>query len=262
MALPRDRARLRSGWAEVQGARLHTYTSGNGPPVVLIHGFAVSGAYMLPLARALEPSFAVHVLDLPGHGRSETLSSSPSIASFSEALGEWIGAVGLVQPAFVANSLGCQIVTDLAVRRPADVGPLVLIGPTIDPRRRSARHQLLGAVRDMGHEPMSLVARVAGEDRRKRLSTLVPLARSAIRDPIEQRLPLIEQPTTVVRGSDDGFVGASWVKEVVRLLPNGRLVVVDGEAHAVHYTRPGLVARIVREAVDVRSEPAVLAAAR
>jgi pimeloyl-ACP methyl ester carboxylesterase len=33
------------------------------------------------------------------------------------------------------------------------------------------------------------------------------------------------------------------------MLPNGRLVVVPGEAHAVHYTRPRLVAQIVREAV-------------
>ena len=145
--------------------------------------------------------------------------------------------------------MGCQVVTELAVRRPGNAGPLVLIGPTVDPRRRSARHQLLSALRDVGHEPISLVAHVAGDDRLTRLATLVPLARSALVDPIEERLPRVEQPTTIVRGSDDGFVGDAWVRRAARLLPNGRLVVVDGEAHAVHYTRPRLVAAIVREAV-------------
>jgi pimeloyl-ACP methyl ester carboxylesterase len=245
-----DRIRLRRRLIDVQGAAcLHEYAGGDGPPVVLVHGFGVSSVYMLPLARALAPSHFVHAVDLPGHGQSGPLRGSASIASFSEALGDWVDAAGLERPAFVANSLGCQVVTDLAVRRPATVGPLVLIGPTVDPRRRSARHQFMSALRDAGHEPVSLVARVAGEDRRTRLSTLVPLARSAISDPIEERLPSIEQPTTIVRGSDDGFVGDDWVRHAVRLLPNGRLVVVEGEAHAVHYTRPRLVARIVREAV-------------
>jgi 2-hydroxy-6-oxonona-2,4-dienedioate hydrolase len=250
-----DRAPLRRRQIEVRGARLHMYAGGDGPPVVLVHGFAVSSVYMLPLARALASSHFVHTVDLPGHGRSGTLSRSASIESFSDALGDWVDVVGLERPTFVANSMGCQVVTDLAVRRPACVGPLVLIGPSVDPHRRSARHQLMSAVRDLGHEPISLLARTAGEEvRAARISTLVPLVRSAIADRIEDRLPMIEQPTVIVRGSEDGFAGADWVQHAVDLLPHGRLVVVEGEAHAVHYTRPHLVARIVREFVGGEHE--------
>jgi len=239
----------------VRGARLHMYAGGDGSPVVLVHGFAVSSLYMLPLARALASSHFVHTVDLPGHGRSGTLRRSPSIESFADALGDWVEVVGLDRPAFIANSMGCQVVTDLAVRRPETVGPLVLIGPSVDPHRRSARHQLMSAVRDLGHEPISLIARSAGEEVRvARISTLVPLARSAIADRIEDRLPMIEQPTVIVRGSEDGFAGADWVQHAVDLLPHGQLVVVEGEAHAVHYTRPDLVARIVCEFVGDEHE--------
>jgi hypothetical protein len=34
--------------------------------------------------------------------------------------------------------LGCQVVTELAVQLPGRVGPLTLIGPTIDPDQRRA----------------------------------------------------------------------------------------------------------------------------
>ena len=216
---------------------------------MLVHGFGVSSRYMLPLARELAPAHSVHVLDLPGHGQSEMPCARLSISSLSDALEEWLDAVGLERPAFVANSMGCQVVTELAVREPGRVGAMVLIGPTVDPRRRSARHQLLSVLRDMGREPVSLIALTAGDEVGVGIPTLLAMGRSALSDPIEERLPLIEQPTTIVRGSNDGFTGDEWVREVVRLLPHGRLVVVPGEAHAVHYTRPRLVAQIVREAV-------------
>jgi 2-hydroxy-6-oxonona-2,4-dienedioate hydrolase len=243
------RIQLRSRWVEVEGARLHAYVGGSGPPVVLVHGFGVSGTYMLPLARALASSLHVHVLDLPGHGRSETPRSRPSIASFSEALGRWLDGARLRNPAFVANSMGCQVVTDLAVREPCRVGAMVLIGPTVDPSRRSARHQVLAGLRDLGREPASLVVLSLGDDAGVGLPTLVALARSALSDPIEERLPSIEQPTTIVRGADDAFSSDVWGRDAARLLPHGRLVVVPGEPHAVHYTRPRLVAAIVREAI-------------
>src|SRR5437868_1793917 len=244
-----SRAQLRSRLVEVDGVRLHAYVGGSGPPVVLVHGFGVSGRYMLPLARALALSFRVHVVDLPGHGRSGTPGSRPSIASFSNALGGWLDGARLRSPAFVANSMGCQIVTDFAVREPWRVGTMVLIGPTVDPSRRSARHQVMAALRDLAREPTSLVALSLCDDVGVGLPTLVALARSALADAIEERLPSIEQPTTIVRGADDAFSSDEWVREAVRLLPQGRLVIVPGEPHAVHYTRPSLVADIIREEI-------------
>lgn len=226
---------------------MHTTVGGAGAPVVLLHGYGVSGHYMLPLARELAPSFTVYAPDLPGHGRTGHSRAPLGIASLADALDCWLDATGLVQPAFVANSMGCQVITELAVRVPERVGPLVLVGPTVDPKRRSGRHQVLGAVRDSAHEPLSLLAIAARDEASVGLRTLLAMARSALADRIEERLPLVEQATTIVRGGQDGFVDDEWVEQAVALLPRGRLVVVPGEPHAVHYTRPALVAGIVAE---------------
>jgi pimeloyl-ACP methyl ester carboxylesterase len=247
----------RTLWNHVAGSRMHAVVVGQGPPVVLVHGYGVSGAYMLPLARALAPFYSAFVPDLPGQGKSEQLPAKVSLAALADALGDWIEATGLRRPALVANSMGCQIVTALAARRPDQVGPIVLIGPTVDPARRGARHQLFGALRDSAREPLSLVALTARDDAAVGLRALLATARLVLADRIEDRLPLIEQPTVVVHGEEDGFVSRAWAARVARLLPRGRLVPIAGEPHAVHYTRPDLVAGIVSELLVEESADAL-----
>jgi pimeloyl-ACP methyl ester carboxylesterase len=107
----------------------------------------------------------------------------------------------------------------------------------------------MAALRDLAREPTSLVALSLCDDVGVGIPTLVALARSALSDAIEQRLPLIGAPTTIVQGSEDAFSTDEWVRDAVRLLPQARLVVVPGEPHAVHYTQPSLVAAIIREAI-------------
>src|SRR5206468_493196 len=151
-------------------------------PVVLVHGYGVSGTYMLPLAELLAPSFSVFAPDLPGYGRSQHPRTPLGVADLAAALAGWLDAAGLQCPAFVANSMGCQIVTELAVRLPGRVGPMVLIGPTVDPQRRAARHQLLGGLRDAAREPGSLLALAARDDAVFGVGALLATARSALAD--------------------------------------------------------------------------------
>jgi len=241
---------VQSIWSDVLGSRMHAAAVGEGAPVVLVHGFGVSGAYMLPLARALAASsFTAFVPDLPGQGKSGQLQGQVSIARLAAALGAWVEAEGLARPAFVANSMGCQVVTELAARRPALAGPIVLVGPTVDPARRGARHQLFGALRASAREPFSLLALAARDDLSAGGRVLLSTARAVLADRIEDRLPMIEQPTLVVYGDRDSFVGRDWAEQVATLLPRGRLRTVPGEPHAVHYTQPALVAGLVRELV-------------
>ena len=250
------RPSIESCYFEVGGLRIHTRVAGGGPPVVLVHGYGVSASYMLPLAQSLAPSFSVFAPDLPGYGRSQRPRTPLGIAELAAALAGWLDAARLGCPAFVANSMGCQIVTELAVHLPERVGPMVLVGPTVDPDRRGARHQLLSGLRDAGREPRSLLALVARDDAVFGVGALLATARSALADRIEQRLPLISQPTVVVRGEQDRFVGQVWAERAVALLPRSRLVVVPAEPHAVHYTRPDLLARIVRKLLVEEGEQA------
>jgi pimeloyl-ACP methyl ester carboxylesterase len=165
---------------------------------------------MLPLARSLAGEFSVFAPELPGYGRSEKPRVPLGISGLAAALAGCLDALELDRPALVANSMGCQVVTDLAARLPELVGPLALIGPTVDPAQRLARRQLVGGLRDTTREPLSMVALAARDGAGIGLRALLATARSALADRIEQRLPLIEQPTLVLRGEEDRFISSAW----------------------------------------------------
>ena len=103
----------RTLWTDVAGSRMHAVAIGAGPPVVLLHGYGVSGTYMLPLARVLGSSFSAFAPDLPGQGKSSPLPGQTTLGSLAAALGSWLEANGLSRPAVVANSMGCQVVTEI-----------------------------------------------------------------------------------------------------------------------------------------------------
>jgi pimeloyl-ACP methyl ester carboxylesterase len=236
----------RSSFIEVDGHRLHCVSAGAGAPVVLLHGYGVSGAYMLPLARVLSRSFSVFVPDLPGCGKSCRSRTVLGVGELAGLVGDLLGVLEVTAPTIVANSFGCQIATALAIERPQSVGALVLIGPTVDPKRRSGRRQLLSALRALTSEPESLIIEGVRGTKRQTAFDLIATARVILADRIEDRLPLVTQPSVVVVGERDAFVDAAWGRRAAELLPDGMLVTVPGAPHAVHYTDPDLIAGLVR----------------
>jgi 2-hydroxy-6-oxonona-2,4-dienedioate hydrolase len=214
--------------------------------LVCVHGIGVTRAYFEPLARELHARHEVIVPNLPGWG----VGSNPDHVLDLDELGDAL--VPLLPAPLVANSMGCQIVVELAIRRPELVPSLVLIGPTIDPHLRPLARTLSGFAVDCAREPPSLWRIIARDYLAMGPRRFAVTARYAWRHRIEERLPLVEQPTLVIRGGRDGFVSQRWCEEAAALLPRGRLVTIPGEPHAVHYTAPGVVAQEVEQHVDER----------
>lgn len=243
---------LHSVYTRTGRVRIHALVGGlehDAPPVVLVHGFGVSSTYFEPLARELAVDRPVLAPDLPGFGRSDRPVGVPGIRELAEALLAWLEATRVRGATFVANSMGCQVVVDLLVRHPGRATGVVLVGPTVDPRARSAVGQAGRLVVDCFREPPELVAIVVRDYAAFGLRRLVVTGRSALADRIETKLPGIRVPALVVRGEHDPLVPERWAEEAAALLPLGRLEVVAGAAHAAHYTAPRAVAGLVRTAL-------------
>jgi pimeloyl-ACP methyl ester carboxylesterase len=248
---------LRSRFETVSGLRLHARVGGSGtsgPPFVCVHGIGVSSRYFVPLARELAATSPVAAVDLPGFGRSERPPRALGVPGLADALRAWLDVLGLERPALVANSMGCQVAVELAVRAPERVDRLVLVGPTIDPHARTAARQTARLLLDCLREPPSLLAIIALDYAVFGPLRLARTARSALADRIERKLPLVRAPTLVVRGERDGLVSRRWAAEAASLLPRGRLEVLPGEAHACHYSAPRRVAGLVRSFVEEGEE--------
>jgi 2-hydroxy-6-oxonona-2,4-dienedioate hydrolase len=245
-----------SRWTTVNGAWIHarvgraaaahTGRLGDRPPVVLLQGLGVSTRYFVPMASALAADFPVLAPDLPGSGPSDRPSHALDIRELASVLRDWMDAIGLDRPAFIANSMGCQVAIELAITAPERVDKLVLVGPTVDPRWRSVSQQIPRWLLEAIREPLSLWALVIDDYSAFGFGRLLQTARFAVAHRIEEKLPRVAAPTLVVRGERDAFVSLEWAEEVTRLLPNGRMVAVPRAAHAANYSQPQALARLIR----------------
>ena len=231
----------------VGGLRVRVRELGSGPPIVLVHGIGVTGRYLMPTARALAPRRRVYVPDLPGWGRSDAPPEALGVPALADSLSAILRALALDRPPLLGNSLGCQILIELASRQPT--GPLVLVGPTVDRARRTLPQQALALVRDWAREPS--LTWIALRD----YAAFGPLrflatARHTVADRPEEKLPRVAAPVLVVRGERDGFIRQEWADEVARLAPDGRSVVVGGAAHAVNFTHPQELARLTLQFLE------------
>ena len=83
-------------------------------PLVHVHGFAVSGRYLLPTARALAHRATTVVPDLPGYGQSAAWGHALGIGSLAWALREVLDALGLERVVLVGNSMGAPVCLEVA----------------------------------------------------------------------------------------------------------------------------------------------------
>lgn len=248
--MPHAEPGLTASYVRVSGRWMHARAAvdrapADAPVVVLVHGIGVSSRYMTPLASQLARSFRVYAVDLPGYGRSDDPGKVLPLSELADALAGWLEAMHLGPVRLLANSLGCQVVVDLAVRHPQRVHRVVLQGPTIDPALRSIPRLLLHGVFSGGERP-SLTLVTIRDYAACGLGRVAETFRIAVRDPVERKLPFVKIPALVVRGSRDAVVSQAWAEQVTRLLPQGRLAVIPGASHAMNYTYPLELARVAR----------------
>ncbi|PWR06350.1 alpha/beta hydrolase [Micromonospora acroterricola] len=249
LAAPRPAGGLTSEWRTVDGLRTHTRRSadpGTGaPPVVLVHGLAVSHRYLTPLAVALAHTHPVYVPDLPGFGLTEHPRGAYDVRDHADHLAAWLAAYQLPPACLVGHSFGAEVVAALAAAYPDLVRALVLAGPTSDPAARSRSGQFGRWLVDTLREaPLQapILARDVWDARPWRVAATLS---HSVHNAIEADLVRVAAPTLVVNGGRDPVVPASWRAEAARLVPDAGLVVVPGAAHNVATTAPAEVAAAI-----------------
>ena len=102
---------MESGRAGESAWELH----GEGPTVVLIHGFGLNRAMWQWQLPVLTPHFRVLTYDLLGHGESAPPAGTPDLAMFSGQLLGLMDGCGIERAAVVGFSLGGLIARRFAL---------------------------------------------------------------------------------------------------------------------------------------------------
>lgn len=229
-------------WLELDGAQLRWRSEGNGPALVLLHGWALDLDYWNPLAAALAQRFRLLRFDRRGFGLSAGL---PDIHRNVGDLQAVLQAAGEQRAALVGMSQGARLALHFARRFPARVRGLVLDGaPAVEsePELPLARYrgllesEGLAALREdiLRHPLMQLQTTDAAARRlladmlaRYRGLDLVNAATRAA--PPELRR--IAAPTLVINGALDSPERLAAGEKLQATLPHARRIVLPAAGH-------------------------------
>ena len=260
----------------IDGLTIHVDAAGEGPPLVLLHGFTGSSDTWRDLAGRLAGGYRTIAPDLVGHARSDAPEAVERYAIRRAAadLVALLRELGHERAAWLGYSLGGRVALQVAADHPQAVAALVLEGASpgiADAAERAARlasdEALAQRIERDGVEAfvgewervplfasqLALPAEARAAVRATRLAQRARGLANSLRGmgagaqaPLHDRLPSIAVPTLLLAGSlDEKYVAIG--RDMARTLPDATMRMVEGAGHAAHLERPEAFARLVED---------------
>jgi pimeloyl-[acyl-carrier protein] methyl ester esterase len=252
---------------------LHVELRGRGRDVVLLHGWALHGGMWGTWLDALAVDHRLHLLDLPGHGRSPWDANARDLAGLVRAVLPHVPPGSVV----LGWSLGGLLALELARRHPGHVDALVLVATTpkfvadpgwehgvspevLEQFSRGLDVDYRGTVQNF------LALQVRGDERA--IETLRALRRSLAshgepdpraleaglgilrRTDLRDDLARIAVPALVIAGEHDRLTPPAAGLELATRLASARMCLVERSGHAPFLSHPDAVLREVRGFLD------------
>jgi pimeloyl-ACP methyl ester carboxylesterase len=245
------------------------YPSGGGfderTPLICLHHGGGSGRAFAPILRELGQDRSLYAPDLPGHGSSDVATGKTGVAELAGAVGDFIDSLRLRAVDVFGYQIGAQIAAELAIARTQQVRRVVVWGlPAYTAQERSALAQPGAAlgVREDGADvaeewrrtlerrgpgvSVSMIAEDFGD--RLRAGAHAARAHAAALDyAFAERLPLVKQPTLVLRLRDEFWEQAPRVRTA---LANGSMLDLPDHGQGFISAAPQRFASVAREFLD------------
>ena len=270
---------------ELNGLEFHVEITGQGPPLLLLHGFTGSVRSWEDIRPRLSPTAQVIAIDLIGHGQSASPPSSSryTLERCADDLLQLLDELRLPQVDLLGYSMGGRVALHFALAAPARIRNLILesASPGIeDPAERSRRAQsdamlaeriltngIDAFVAEWEQQPLLMLQPHVPQAVRERqhalrlLNSPIGLANSLLgmgagqQVPLWSRLGQLELPVQLIVGQAD----ARYVAIAERMrqsLPRAELAVLAEAGHTAHLDQPEAFLRILQQTLTNRVTPA------
>ncbi len=249
-----------------------------GAPLVLVHGAGGNLMHWPGELRRL-PGSVVYALDLPGHGKSGGAGRA-EIGAYAEVVRTFAEALGLAPFVVAGHSMGGAIAIEFALRHPARLAGLILVGTGA--KLRVAPQILTGILDDFPGTTQLLAQWTHGEHvepnllrlytrRLREVSPGIVHSDFAACDAFDRRANVnrITLPTLILCGDADRMTPLKFSQYLHEQIASSQLIVVPGAGHMVMLEQPAAVAEatahfltslaVVRECakLDPREEQAL-----
>jgi len=224
---------------------------GDGEPVLLLHGWMCRIEHMQPVGQRLAKlGYRVHILDLPGFGRSTLPSEVWGVPEYARFVAHYLDHVNLKPTHLIGHSFGGRISIVLGADYPEYVKKIVLTDSagvpfpqTRNQQLRQGVFQAVGAVLSVpGLKTLEPGFRHWARDRfgsqdLRKAGVLEPIFRVVVRQDLRPYAARIKAPSLLVWGDQDQDTPL-WQGQVLeKTIPNAKLIVFQGAGHFAYQER-------------------------
>ena len=247
--------------------KLNFKKTGSGPPLVILHGLFGSLDNWFSIAKDLETSFTLYLVDQRNHGDSPH-STEWNYGVMVEDLRELLDAEGLDSVYLMGHSMGGKTVMNFAVKYPERVSKLIV--GDIAPRYYPIHHQVILE----GLNALNLSQLQSRKEADDLLAPYIPelgirqfLLKSLGRDgngfAWKINLPVISQhieevgkaldegtvfegPTLFLGGANSSYIQEKDVLDMKHHFPNCTWISIPNAGHWLHAEQPQAVIQEIR----------------
>ncbi|MFX1319800.1 MAG: alpha/beta fold hydrolase [Promethearchaeota archaeon] len=233
----------------IDGKEIFYEILGSGPSLLMIHG-SFSTHHLWDKQHPLAKHVQLVLLDLPGHGASDSLDGEITVQRFAQLLTRFIEKLDLQQAVPVGHSLGGAIALQLALDYPSLLGGLVLVGTgaklgvtptTLEGLRTDFSTGVDLVIGQMGFaseadpRQVTLVKEEAkGCNPKIGYADFFACSQFDIRDRIQE----IQVPTLVLVGDQDQLTPLKWSKWLATNIEKAELEIIEQAGHYVMVEQP------------------------
>ena len=260
---------LNEQYVTVEGIQIRYVSIGNGPPLLLVHGFGEFIEVWIYNIPSLSERFTVYAMDMPGHGKSEEPGQEYNLPFATKFITSFINAMGIQRTNMIGHSLGGLACLSVTLDFPDKVDKLILVDSDGFSKETPLIYRLatLPLLGEIMLKPTVKAAIRAGMKKRfynpeliteewvdlsfkymkmpKTKDTLLNIVRSNTtingfhpEVVITDKLHLVNVPTLIIHGMQDTVIPIQQAREASNLIPHAKLKVIEKCGHNPHLEKP------------------------
>lgn len=222
------------------------WDSGDGTPVVLLHGGTATAAMSWATPMRLLDGYRIIAPDSRGHGGTDNPAARLGYDQMADDLADLIDALGLDRPFVVGHSDGAQTALEFGLRHAGGARALVLSGTMSEPTPAyvAGLHQwgfvapgvadldMIAASFGDDYEPTRLAHAHSGQpDRWPTFLGQIAELWLTLPTYTPDQLATISDPTLVITGDRDDLADVTQAQRLARHIPDSELAVIPNGDH-------------------------------
>ncbi len=259
MSQRKSRAATTDAWIDVSNGRLFAQVTGDGPPILLVHGWAIDSRIFTRQVPALGRTMRVITFDRRGFGRSE---APPGLDRELDDIDRLLGVLAGEPVHLLGMSQGGRIALRYAITRPQRLRSLILQGAMVDglkaaekeyeriPVREYAELMRQGNIEEIRRHWRRHPMMDIGNDDAANSALLDAMLQNyggadllddeadhfGFQEDVLASLPDLDMPSLILSGARDTDARRRHAAALVARIPGAREVVLENSGHLSNLT--------------------------